>query len=1092
MSKTDWSVLGVSELLPTGTVTLLLADVEGSTRLWEADPDDMADAIARLNLIASDLIADHRGVRPLEQGEGDSFVVAFARASDAVACALALQRAPLAPIRLRIGVHTGEVLLRDEDNYAGPTINRTARLRDLAHGGQTVLSAVARDLVEDALPADSWLVDLGTHHLRDVPRPDQVTQLCHPDLRNDFPPLRSPNTVGTHGLPTHLTTFVGRTKQLSEFRAMLADSRLVTISGAGGSGKTRLAVRVAGELAAEFSGGVWYVDLAPITDSEVVPSTVATALGVPEHPGYSTTDNVARFVGDRRLLVVLDNCEHLLDESAAIASTLLAACPAVTMLTTSREPLGVAGELSWRLPSLALADEAIELFVDRARLVRPDFTLGSDNTDTVTEICRRLDGMPLAIELAAARVRALSPAELLDSLHDRFRLLTGGARTATRRQQTLRASVDWSHALLTGPERVLFRRLAAFSGGFEITAAQAVAGDGELERFQVLDQLTLLVDKSILIVENRPDGTRYALLETVRQYALEKLGESGEADAVRTRHRDHFMDVAIALDGDVAANEQHLRRTERELDNLRAAFAWSRDRTDDESALKLASSLQPIWRRCGRLREGLAWFAAALETGADSPDVSATVRARALADEALLDALSGNSGNFVRVEEALALAREVDDPVLLSRVLASCLFTAGRDAVMTQRYLPEALAVARAVGEPRRLADVLMRQAYAAFMAAGDPIETRRAAEEGLALAAAIDDGSASSTYRWCLATAEWMEGDLEGAAHRLDAVGSDAIGDGDAAWARLGVCTWSSVMSYLGHPDAARAASEEALRTVGDLGNVFEALAQLGIAFAALAAGEAEAAHAAAQASWHADFRRESVAVYTVAEAALAFGKLDSARELADEALSFMAGFHRKLALTVAARVAMAQQRHDVAEQYLHEAVAICAGQGSLQGLGEVFECLARVTVEADSLPEAARLIGAAAALRECTKEVRFRVHDAAFYAAEQALRDALGDAQFDQLRAEGFGLTPDEAIAYARRGRGERKRPTSGWAALTPSERDVVRLLSEGLPNKDIAARLFISPRTVQSHLTHVYAKVGLSSRVQLAQEAARHPDS
>ena len=271
-------------------------------------------------------------------------------------------------------------------------------------------------------------------------------------------------------------------------------------------------------------------------------------LGLPDQPGRSTTDTVLRFIGDRHMLMVLDNCEHLLDATAALTTALLGACPGLTVLATSREPIGVPGEVTWRVPPLSLADEAIELFTDRARHARPDFTVTGDNAAIVTEICRRLDGMPLALELAAARVRALSLPEILDSLHDRFRLLTGGARTAVRRQQTLRASVDWSHALLTEPERVLFRRLAVFMGGFDLDAAQAVAGDDELHPHQILDLLTLLVDKSLVVAENAGGRTRYRLMETVRQYALEKLGESGEADEVRDRHRDHYTAMAAVLD----------------------------------------------------------------------------------------------------------------------------------------------------------------------------------------------------------------------------------------------------------------------------------------------------------------------------------------------------------------------------------------------------------------------------------------------------------------------------------------------------------------------------------------------------------------
>ncbi len=397
--------------------------------------------------------------------------------------------------------------------------------------------------------------------------------------------------------------------ELSQVRELLCENRLLTLTGAGGAGKTRLAIQVAAQLTGEFSDGVWCVDLAPITDPELVPLTVARAFGLPDQPGRSTMDTLNRFVADRRMLVVLDNCEHLLDASSALVNALLGTAAGLTLLATSREPIGVAGEVSWRVPSLSLRDEAIELFADRGRRARPDFAVSDDNAAVVAEICARLDGLPLAIELAAARVRALSLAEILESLHDRFRLLTGGARTAVRRQQTLRASVDWSHALLTEPERVLFRRLAAFLGGFDLEAARTVAGGAEVQRYQVLDQLTLLVDKSLVVAENIRGRTRYRLLETVRQYALEKLGESGEADVVRSRHRDHYTTMAALLDPRAGRNnEQCSEQAEIEVDNLRAAFGWSRENSDVELALALSSSLAPAWLALGRGREGLAWF----------------------------------------------------------------------------------------------------------------------------------------------------------------------------------------------------------------------------------------------------------------------------------------------------------------------------------------------------------------------------------------------------------------------------------------------------------------------------------------------------
>jgi predicted ATPase len=403
-----------------------------------------------------------------------------------------------------------------------------------------------------------------------------------------------------------LTSFVGRGTQITDVRTLLADNRLVTLTGAGGAGKTRLAVEIAALIVTDFPDGIWYVDLAPITHPAVAPVAVARALGLTDQPRRSTIDTLVRFAADRQTLIVLDNCEHLLDATSSLAVELLGACPALRILATSRESTGVPGEVTFLVPSLSLADEAIELFADRVRRVRPDFSVTDVNVTVVTEICRRLDGMPLAIELAAARVRALSLQEIAAGLHDRFRLLTGGARTAVRRQQTLRASVDWSHALLTEPERILFRQLAVFLGGFDLDAAQAVAGDSDVERYQILDLLALLVDKSLTLAENASGATRYRLLETVRQYALEKLGESGEANDVRNRHRDHYTALATTLDTPGRADyERRLEQAEIEIDNLRAAFGWSRENADNEKALKLASALQPLWLARGRIQEGL-------------------------------------------------------------------------------------------------------------------------------------------------------------------------------------------------------------------------------------------------------------------------------------------------------------------------------------------------------------------------------------------------------------------------------------------------------------------------------------------------------
>jgi predicted ATPase/class 3 adenylate cyclase/DNA-binding CsgD family transcriptional regulator len=1083
----------VSALLPTGMATLLLADVEGSTGLWESQPDEMTAAIARFEHTVSEVVAAHGGVRPVEQGEGDSFVAAFTRASDAVACALELQRAPLAPILLRIGVHTGEVQLRDEGNYTGPTINRTARLRDLAHGGQTVLSGATEDLVVDRLPADAWLIDLGTHQLRDLPRPERVVQLCHADLRNEFPPLRTAKAVVSHNFPVQLTNFVGRGAQMTDLEKLLVDNRLVTLTGAGGAGKTRLAVEIAARIAADFLDGVWYVDLAPITHPGVVAVAVARAFGLPDQPGHSMMDTLLRFVRDRQLLVVLDNCEHLLDASAELVVALLGAAPGLTLLATSREPIGATGEVSWRVPSLSLAHEAIELFVDRARRARPDFAVDDENATAVGEICRRLDGMPLAIELAAARVRALSIRQILDSLHDRFRLLTGGARTAVRRQQTLRASVDWSHALLSEPERVLFRRLAVFLGGFDLDAAQAVGVSADVEGYQILDQLSLLVDKSLVVADQVRGAMRYRLLETVRQYALEKLAESGEADAVRSRHRDHYTAFAAVLDAPAGRDyERRIEQAEIEIDNLRAAFVWSRENSDIELALALASSLQPLWHSRGPVREGRAWLDAALaDLDAQQAEVAAAVRARALADRALLAAVMGAADSLDQAQQALAIARELDDPALLIRALSACGPIAAVSAEPFQPYLAEALGVARELDDRWRLSQILAWQALAA-LTAGDPIAGRAAAEEGLDLAEAIGDRRMSRTCRWSLGVAQLWQGDVAGAAAQFDAVAAEADAAHDVINKAQSLSLQSHVLAWQGDTGAARAAADAAIEAAAELSGIAAGNAHWALGEAALAAGDVVLAQDAREAAWRHHSVQPGVAAAVLAynaRAALAGGDLVAARRWADDAVTTATGWWLMLALATRARVAIAQGEPDRAERDVHESLAIAASMQAYLGISDSLECLATVAGEVGSHREAARLLGAAHGIRQRIGEVRFKVWDAGYEASVAEIRDALGENDFDAAWTEGAALSTEEAIAYAQRGRGERKRPTRGWASLTPTERDVVGLVSEGLGNNDIATRLFISPRTVQTHLSHVYTKLSVTSRVQLVQEAARH---
>ncbi len=1089
MSETSWGGVDMSEL-PTGTVTLLLADVEGSTRLWETQPEQMKSAVARLDQTLSDAVATHHGVRPVEQGEGDSFVIAFARAADAVACALELQRAPLAPIKLRVGVHTGDVHLRDEGNYIGPTINRTARLRDLAHGGQTVLSGATEPLVVDQLPADVTLTDLGTHPLRDLPRPERVVQLCHPDLHNVFPPLRTANIVATENLPVQLSSFIGRKAEIRDIREALANNRLVTLTGAGGAGKTRLAVQVAAETASEFADGVWYVDLAPITDPDVVPLTAARALGLPDQPGQPTMDVLLRFIRDRRMLILLDNCEHLLDSSAALVIALLGACPALTLLATSREPIGVTGEVSWRVPSLSLADEAIELFGDRARRTKPEFRVTAENGEAVTEICRRLDGLPLAIELAAARVRALSPDEIVGSLHDQFRLLTGGARTAVRRQQTLRASVDWSHALLSEPEQVLFRRLAVFFGGCDVDAAQAVAGDAGMERYQVLDQLTLLVDKSLVVAEDTPLGTRYRLLETVRQYAQEKLHEAREGDDVRIRHRDHYTALAALLDApDDADHERRIECAETEIDNLRAAFAWSRERSDTELALTLASALHPLWLSRGRIQEGLNWLDTALADARHDGTDATAARVRAYADKALLMSFTGTTVELDDAERTLATARELDDPALVARSLTACGGLALYDREVAGPYFAEAAGIARENGDSWLLGQILAMDALSANVV-GEPVAAQTAAEEGLQIADSIGDAFVARQCSFALCWVRIFGNDLPGAVVRLGELVEESAAAHDAMFSMYASVMQAFTLAYMGQVDGARVAAEACLESASELFEYYEGPAYTAFACVHLAAGDASAAWEA----WEAARQRTGMDPQTAstynwaALAPLACGDLAAARCWADDVVAATTGCFLSVSLASRARVEIAQGEFDAAERDAYKALDLAARLKGDLVVPYALDCLAIAASDTGNHLSAARLFGAADAARQHIGIVRFKVLQADDNTRIAAARDALGENDFDAAWSEGAALSIQEAIAYAQRGRGERKRASSGWASLTRAELDVVRLVSEGLGNKDVAARLFVSPRTVQAHLTHIYTKLGLTSRVQLAQEAVR----
>jgi predicted ATPase/class 3 adenylate cyclase len=722
--------------LPTGTITFLFTDIEGSTRRWEQQPELMHVTLARHDHILRAAVETNSGY--VVKTTGDGLHAAFRAASDGLRATLDAQRGLVAtrwgdagPIRVRMGLHTGEAERRDNDYY-GPALNRAARLMAVGHGGQILLSAATQELVRDGLPEGVSLRDLGEHRFKDLQRAEHVYQVVGPDLAVDFPPLR---TLEAHpnNLPRQLTSFVGREKELAEIVQLLGHHPLVTLTGPGGTGKTRHAIQVAADVLEHYPDGVWLVELASLGDPALVPQAVATAIGVREEPGRQLVATILDALRTRRLLLVLDNCEHLLDACAGFADALLRSCPQVQVLATSREALGIGGETSWRISSLLLPDaterpllddlrhnEAVRLFLERAGAVNARVQLTQQNAPAVVQICRRLDGIPLALELAAARLRAMTIEQLLARMDQRFRLLTGGSRAALPRQQTLQALVDWSYDLLSEPERRLFQRLSVFSGGFTLEAAEAVASGDGVEDADVLDLLGQLVGKSLVLAEEQPDGSqRYGLLETLRQYGREKLVISGEAEAVLSRHAAYF--VALAAEavppGAPPAREDWREYLTPEHDNLRGALGWLIERQDVAQVPALAWPIAYLWAVSGNDSEGRRQSGAIMAL----PGLAGPTKGRAemLFCAVFFAARVGEFAIAVRLgEERLAITRQLGDP----RPIASALTLLGAhyvqlgDYAKAQALQEQSLAIWQQLGDQAQMADVLIRLGEAAHM----------------------------------------------------------------------------------------------------------------------------------------------------------------------------------------------------------------------------------------------------------------------------------------------------------------------------------------------------------------------------------------
>jgi predicted ATPase/class 3 adenylate cyclase len=743
--------------LSPGVVTVLFTDIEGSSQLWEREPEKMRHALARHDDIARQAVERHRGVVVKMTGDGINAV--FADPLDAIQATVQFQRSLAETdadsgiaLRIRCGLHAGVNEHRDND-FFGPEVNRAARIMSIAHGGQALISQAVAALLRDRLPAELALRDLGVVRLRDLAGPERVYQVLHAALRDSFPALRSLEST-PNNLPLQLTSFVGRLREVADVAGLLRGTRLVTLCGPGGIGKTRLSLHAAAEVLTDFADGAWMVELAPVANASLVPSTVASVLGVKEQAGRPIVEALARHVADRQLLLILDNCEHVVKACAELASRLLQAGPNLRILASSREPIRVAGETTYPVPALGvpvaspdpdpatLSDyESIRLFVDRAVAVQPDFRLGRENAAAIVEICRNLDGIPFAIELAAARVRVLSVNTISARLGDRFRLLTRGDRTALPRQQTLRALIDWSYDLLTEDERALLRRLSVFAGSWTLDAAETVGRDQDADGVDMLENLTALVEKSLVSLE--ASGARYRLLESVREYAVERLREAGEEQEARSRHLTFYLALAERAEAGLVgpAQGEWLQRLDLERENILSAHAWC-DHAEGgaEAGLRLLHAIKLYWANRGLMNLGHRITVEALyRAGAGERGL---VRCRGLFDAGQFCALMGRYGDAqVYLGESLAIARELGDMKRVAAVLQPlAMASLGlRDFAAARVQLDEALALARELGNPRDIAAALT-QVAALHRMQGDLDAAGSLYEEVHALAAQLGD----------------------------------------------------------------------------------------------------------------------------------------------------------------------------------------------------------------------------------------------------------------------------------------------------------------------------------------------------------------
>ena len=983
------SSLRSGQALPTGTVTFLFTDIEGSTKLWEKYPEGMKTSVARHEEIIRTAIETHGGY--IFKTVGDAFCAAFATAPDALEATLEFQLVLSAemwsetdPLKVRASLHTGAAEEREGDYY-GPPVNRVARLLSAGHGGQTLISLPTYELVRDELPGDTSLDDLGEHRLKDLARPEHVFQLVSPHLATDFAPLKTIDTR-PNNLPAQLTPLIGREKELDAVAKLLLrdDVRLVTLTGPGGTGKTRLGLQVGADLIEEFEDGVFFVSLDPVTDADIVVSTIAHTLGVQEAGGQPIVENLKNYLRDKEILLLLDNFEQI-TSAAPFISDLLITCPRLKVLVTSRELLHLRGEQDFPVPPLTLPErvsqdtkgtdlvstltqyEAVQLFIERAKAVRPDFEVTSENAPAVAEICHRLDGLPLAVELAVGRIRLMKPQEMLERLERRLPLLARGARDLPARQQTLQGTITWSYDLLDESEKVLFRRLSVFVGGCTLESAEAVcnlevdplagselalnAVKGQALEIDVLEGIASLVDKNLLKQDEVKGDSRFVMLETIREYGQERLTESGEEETTRRNHTNYFLMVAEQAEPELDGPDQveWLNRLDLEYDNLRAALEWSLGSGEDVGArhdvpLRLARALHWFWFLRGYIKEGYQWLEKALSR---NRGLSSSARAKALSAAGFLVGFLGDRGRKEALcQESLALAREVGDKELI----ADSIFYLG-SAALNQSDIrraielwEESLALFRELKNKRKIAQLINQLGYGALKQ-GDYSRAQTLLEECLTL------------FR--------EQGNKLGILRALGQLGSVAL--------------------YHRDHDKAAALLEEIQSLGRELG------------------GKSGFTHMS----------------HLLGQLALVQGDYSRARALLEEDLAMGREVGNKFviaaSLRLLGRVASAQGDYGGAVELYKESLTHYQKLGGSLGISECFEGLAEVAVAQEQPERATRLYGAAEGQLETISEPIPPTERYDYDRNVASIRAELGEDGFAAAWAEGRAMSMEEAAEFA-----------------------------------------------------------------------------